>query len=144
MLAEDWGHMENRGRSRESVERLRAAVEHAIALDPLLPQAQAALGLVRALDLRWAEAEAAFRRALELDPNLSTARGDFARFVLRPQGKLAEALSQIRRAIELDPLSASRREDLAFALLRANDAEQALQVSRAILAVTPTTALPAS
>jgi Flp pilus assembly protein TadD len=57
--------------------------------------------------------------------------------VLEPEVKLAEALSQIRRAIELDPLAASPRNRLAFALLRAGDADQALTVSRAVIAANP-------
>ena len=136
-LAQDWAHMGNRGRSRESVQQMRAAVEQAIALDPLLPQAQAVVGLVRARDLRWQEAEAAFRRALELDPNLAAVRGDFAIYVLLPEGKVVDALAQIRRAIDVDPLSVTPRSQLAFVHLRAGDYDQALRISQAILAANP-------
>ena len=135
--ADAYAHLRNRGRSRVSGERMRQAAEQAIALDPLLPEAQATLGLVRASELRWQEAESAFRRALDLNANLAGVRADFATFVLEPEDKLDEALAQLRMAVELDPLSVSRRILLAFGLLRAGEYRQALDISRTALAANP-------
>jgi TolB-like protein/Flp pilus assembly protein TadD len=137
-LAEVYAHFPVRRYStRESLELMREATKQAIALDPLLPQALATLGLVQARELRWQDAEAAFRRALELDPNLATARSEFATFVLEPQDKITEAVSQVRRAVELDPLSPSRRGQLIFALLRAGATDEALALAQATRAAYP-------
>src|SRR5712675_1826312 len=95
--AESWANLRNRGRSRESTEWMREAAVRAIELDPLLPDAHATLGLVHASDLQWQNAEADFRRALELNPNSARTRADFAKFVLLPEGRTEEALVELRK-----------------------------------------------
>jgi TolB-like protein/DNA-binding winged helix-turn-helix (wHTH) protein/Flp pilus assembly protein TadD len=135
--AEAWANLRNRGRSRESTERMREAALKAIELDPLLPDARATLGLVRATDLQWQDAESEFRRALELNPNSARTHADFARFVLLPEERTGEALAHLRRALALDPLSPSRRIQLAYALLRAGDYEKAQDLTEPIFAADP-------
>ena len=136
-MADTYATLRNRGRSREAGQKMRLAAERAIDLDPLLPQASATLGLARAANLAWSEAEQAFRRALQLDPNLSHARKNFAIYMLLPEGKVAEALQQVRKAADLDPMSASCQAQLAFVLLRAGQYGEALDISRRVLAVNP-------
>ncbi|MEO7650370.1 MAG: hypothetical protein ABIZ80_07865, partial [Bryobacteraceae bacterium] len=55
----------------DEVRKLRAAVEQALRLDPLLAEAHDALGRLYARDARWVESEKSFRRAIELDPGSS-------------------------------------------------------------------------
>ena len=55
-------------------------------------------------DRRWGDAEAAFRRALELDPNYATGHHWYA-FFLTTLGRFDEALVERRRALEIDPLT---------------------------------------
>src|SRR3989441_2771630 len=136
-IADVYANLRNRGHSRESGQKMRQAAERAIDLDPLLPEAYATLGLARAADLAWSDAEHAFRRALQLDPSLSGARKNFAIFVLLPEGKVAEALQQVRKATDLDPMSASCQGQLAFVLLRTGRYGEALDISRRLLAVNP-------
>ena len=84
---------------------LRAAAEKSLVLDPEL--AEAHLGLALALgfhERRWADAEAAFRRALELDPNYATGHHWYA-FFLQTVGRYDEAMVERRRALEIDPLT---------------------------------------
>jgi tetratricopeptide (TPR) repeat protein len=84
---------------------LRAAAEKALLLDPDL--AEAHLGLALALgfqERRWTDAEAAFRRALELDPNYATGHHWYA-FFLQIVGRYDEAMSERRRSLEIDPLT---------------------------------------
>ena len=135
--AESWANLRNRGRSRESTEWMREAAARAIELDPLLPDAHATLGLVHASDLQWQNAEADFRRALELNPNSARTRADFAKFVLLPEGRTEEALVELRKAEKLDPMPASRRIELAGALLRAGDYGTALALTGPIFAADP-------
>jgi DNA-binding winged helix-turn-helix (wHTH) protein/TolB-like protein/Tfp pilus assembly protein PilF len=53
----------------------------------------------------WAEAEVAFKKALELNPNHEEARFEYAWF-LSTMGRHEEAIPQAERAVEGDPLSA--------------------------------------
>jgi TolB-like protein/Tfp pilus assembly protein PilF len=74
----------------------------AVALDPDLPEAQMSLAAVRQMQSRWAEAEAAYRRAIELHPRFARAHrwlgGMYLQF-----GRVDEALRLMDRALELDP-----------------------------------------
>ena len=66
---------------------LRVAALRAIALDPLLAEAQAAMGHVHACAGEWPEAERSFRRALELNPSLTTTYTDFVLSTLLSRGE---------------------------------------------------------
>ncbi len=104
----------------------RAAGEKALLLDGGLAEAHLSLALVMAYhERRWGEAEAAYRRGLELDPNYATGHHWYA-FFLMTLGRYDEALDERRRALEIDPLTpmlsvglaelhnAMRRPDLAL------------------------------
>jgi superkiller protein 3 len=74
-----------------------------------------ALLAVRKLD----DATAAFRKALELDPKLTSARVGLAQ-ALTAAGKHAEAVAEARKASEADPRSAEAFGVLALAILAEN------------------------
>jgi adenylate cyclase len=107
----------------------------ALQLDPSLAEPHAALGSIRQeYEWKWAESEAEFKRALELNPSYSTAHSWYALF-LGHVGRFAEALGEGARAQELDPLShrihASAAEEFVFARQYDNAigaAERALEV----------------
>jgi tetratricopeptide (TPR) repeat protein len=83
----------------------RAAIDRALALDPNLSDVQLALARLRSdYDWDWAEAERAFKRALELNPSSADGYYGYAYF-LQARGRDDEALVLIRRATRLDPLS---------------------------------------
>ena len=83
----------------------RAAAEKALLLDAGLAEAHLGLALVLGFhERRWGDAEAAFRRALELDPNYATGHHWYA-LLLQTLGRFDEALDERRRAIEIDPLT---------------------------------------
>jgi eukaryotic-like serine/threonine-protein kinase len=91
--------------ARATVERARAAVTRALELDDGLAEAHASLGyLLFRLDWKWAEAEAEFRRAIELSPSLSSAHRSYAMY-LGAMGRHDEARAEIGEALALDPLS---------------------------------------
>jgi TolB-like protein/DNA-binding winged helix-turn-helix (wHTH) protein/Tfp pilus assembly protein PilF len=121
----------------EAYPKMRAASEKALQLDPLLAEAYAGMGLVYSHDRAWGEAEKAFRRAIQLNPNLPGPHADFAGFVLFPLGKLDEAAQQLRTAVELDPLSPLVRKSLALMLPSAGRYDEALDNCRHALAVDP-------
>ena len=116
---------------------MRAASEKALQLDPLLADAYDTMGLVYMQDLAWGEAETAFRRAIQLNPNLSVPREDFALAVLFSQGKVEEAVQQLSTALKLDPLSSNFRKDLALVLPSLGRYDEALDNCRRVLAVDP-------
>jgi Tfp pilus assembly protein PilF len=87
------------------VTQQRAALDQALALDPNLPGVQLALAQLRSnYDWDWADAERAFRRALELNPSYADAYYAYA-FFLQAHGRDDEALVLVRRATRFDPLS---------------------------------------
>jgi TolB-like protein/Flp pilus assembly protein TadD len=84
--------------------RAREAAAHAARANPNLSEAQLSVGYVYwHLDWDWTAAEAALRRAVELDPSNAVAhllRGH----VLSQMGRASEAEVLMRRARELEPL----------------------------------------
>jgi TolB-like protein/DNA-binding winged helix-turn-helix (wHTH) protein/Flp pilus assembly protein TadD len=111
----------------------REAALRAVAANPDVAEAQHALGHVNWMfEWDWPAAEAAFRRAVELDPSYSLVHLILAH-LLSQTGRHAEAEPFMRRARELDPLN-----PLAYALssqvsFQARDYASALQhANRAI------------
>ena len=73
-----------------------------------------------------AAAEAAFRKATELDPSFAPARLDLGLAQLK-EGKLLEAIASIRKSLELDPASPGAHLFLGIAEYQSNDADAALR-----------------
>lgn len=84
---------------RVAFQKARLAAERALAIDPDLAAAHAALGLVRfGDDWDWNAAETHFRRALDLDPELASARVHYS-WLLMLLGREAAALAEANRAV---------------------------------------------
>jgi serine/threonine-protein kinase len=91
----------------------RASAKRALELDPNLADAHSAQGtILRDIDRNFVEAEAEFRRALELapqDPSVTRALGtQMARL-----GRLDEAVALTQAAIALDPLRSANHHNLS-------------------------------
>jgi TolB-like protein len=109
-----------------------AAAERAIQLDDTLAEGHASLATIIGIyDWDWPAAERSFRRALQLNPNLSFAHYGLSK-MLASLGRLPEGLREIRRTQELDPLSlivvSSRAWELA-AMRRYREADEAFRVA---------------
>jgi len=117
--------------------KMRVMAEKALQLDPLSAEAHASMGLVFSRDRAWEEAEKAFRRAIQLNPNLARSREDFALSVLLPLGRLDEAVRELRIALELDPLSPNVLNPLDFVLVSAGRYDEVLDNCRRVLTVAP-------
>jgi len=94
------------------------AADKALALDPNLPLAHVARGVVYANQMRWPDADAAFQHALRVAPGDAEAIDQYAQF-LYAVGQLRPALAQIERSLQRDPLSGpggAIRAQLLFAL----------------------------
>jgi TolB-like protein/DNA-binding winged helix-turn-helix (wHTH) protein/Flp pilus assembly protein TadD len=113
----------------------RESAARAVAANPDVAEAQHALGHLNwAFDWDWRAAEAAFRRAIELDPSYSMVQLILAH-LLSQTGRHAEAEPLMRRARELDPLN-----PLSYALssqvaFQARDYVGALQHARRAIAM---------
>ena len=91
----------------ETMPKAKAAAMKAIEIDDNLADAWASLGAVRWwFEWDWEGSEAAYRRAIELNPNYALAHDGYAMF-LSARGRFDEAIEQFTKASELDPLSLS-------------------------------------
>lgn len=88
----------------EALPQARASAERAIALDDRLAEAHAALAYARLHSLDQAGAEAAFQRALDVNPGYATAHFWYAA-ALASIGRFDEAIEHAMRAERLDPVS---------------------------------------
>ena len=109
--------------------KMRAAAEKAIQLDPLLAEAHEALAMAQAREGQWEHAEKSFLRAVQLDPNRSSAYADYAVFLLNVLGRNKEALRQLRIAEKIDPFSPEVHRDLAVVLISAGRFDEAVEQS---------------
>ncbi len=83
------------------------ALKRALDIDDKIPEAHYVQGVAAwYFYWNWAQAEAEFKRALEINPNLEEARYEYAWF-LSTMGRLPEAVAEAERAVEGDPLSVS-------------------------------------
>ena len=106
---------------------LRAAAEKALLLDPDLAEAHLGLGLALGFqERRWADAEAAYHRALALDPNYATGHHWYA-FHLQTVGRYDEAMVERRRALEIDPLTPMPNVSLASLYSTMRQPDRALE-----------------
>jgi TolB-like protein len=111
----------------EAFQRIAPAAAKAMVLDGSLPEAHAARGHAHALAGEWEQAEAAFRRALELDPGATTISSDFVITTLMPTARLNEALNVLHLALRRDPLSADAVRVLAYVQLSSGQYDATLE-----------------
>jgi TolB-like protein/DNA-binding winged helix-turn-helix (wHTH) protein/Flp pilus assembly protein TadD len=117
-------------------QKVFSAASKALELDPNLAEAHAQLAFVYMEYWQWRDAEAEYRRALELSPNDAAAYRGFGAGWLMLQGRMDEALAMSRRALELDPLGESGTE-LGWVLFHARRYDEAIRELRSVMAVRP-------
>src|SRR5579862_3053829 len=88
---------------KETHPKMMSAARRAIELDPELAEPHILLAEVYQKHWQWSDAEAEFKRALELNSNDAGAYVGYAKWLLC-QGRADEALAWVQRARELDPL----------------------------------------
>jgi TolB-like protein/DNA-binding winged helix-turn-helix (wHTH) protein/Flp pilus assembly protein TadD len=88
---------------KETHPKMMSAARKAIELDPDLAEPHVLLAEVYQKQWQWSDAEAEFKRALELNSNDAGAHVGYAKWLLC-QGRTDEALEWVQRARELDPL----------------------------------------
>ena len=119
----------------ETRPKVISAAQKALELDPELGEAHAQLADIYQQTFRWSDAEAEYKRALELKPNDAATHLLFA-YWLACQGRTEEAVAWSRRARELDPLGTSGN-DISHILLYARHYDEATHELRSVLALQP-------
>lgn len=121
----------------EFMPRAEAAARIALKTDPAIAEAHTVLAnILYRYHWDWTNAEAEFRRALELSPNDALARHNFAEF-LSVIGRSDEAVAQKEIARKLDPKgNPANQDELSRA---ASDSERAIAVWRTNVQRNPTT-----
>ena len=132
-IAEAYNQMPNYpyAAPREAFPKAKAAAERAIAIDPTVSEAHAAMGnTLTSFDWNWAEAEKSFKRALELDPNSASAHYRYASEYLISVGRTSEAVTEVERALEIEPLDSNMVANLSRIYLYDGQRERALDQAR--------------
>jgi TolB-like protein/DNA-binding winged helix-turn-helix (wHTH) protein/Tfp pilus assembly protein PilF len=115
----------------------RVAAEKALQLDPGLAEAHAAIGRIkRGYDWDWAGADAAFQKALALEPQNSVVLLGASSLQLS-LGRFDEALALNRRAVEVDPLSVVAHMSLGMHAYYAGHQDVAVDAFQKSLAISP-------
>lgn len=121
----------------EGAPKARAAAHRALALDPGLAEAWAALGQVESdYYYDWRGAERNFLRSIELNPDYADGRHWYGEY-LSKLGRYEEAVKQYTRAAELSPLSLIINTNLAHAYYFARDYDRAIAICRQAIALDP-------
>lgn len=101
------------------------AVKKALELDPNLGEAYASLGFLQMFhERKWAEAEASFKKSIELKPGYATAHHWYAT-LLAIQGRNDEAKAEMLKALDINPVSYNFLADLGQIYYFAGDYDEA-------------------
>lgn len=115
--------------SAEAFPKAKEAALQAIILDPQLPEAQAALGLVQSIgEWDYYNAEKSLRRAIGIGPSYVYAHQWLAGVLLKT-GRFQEAIGEAEAAIRLDPLSGAALANLGWMNFYSGRFDAALQIA---------------
>jgi eukaryotic-like serine/threonine-protein kinase len=103
------------------------ATRKALEFDPSLAEAHTARAIVLCQLWKWSEAEAEFRRSLELKPNNANTHYFYAMEFLNARKRMDESLTEFRTALSLDPLSPIVNTNYALTLGIAHRYDESLQ-----------------
>jgi TolB-like protein len=127
-------------KKKEAWKAAGSDAEKAVAVDPNLAEAHAALGWVRFfIEWKFAEGLAELRRAQQLSPWNPTASDLLARVVVY-HGQFEEAEKLARQSIELDPLAYQARISLARVLFTEGKLDETEAAARKAAELQPTAA----
>jgi DNA-binding winged helix-turn-helix (wHTH) protein/tetratricopeptide (TPR) repeat protein len=121
-------------------EVVETAARQAVALDPNLAGAHAALGQILFLrHLDWEGAGREFQRALELEPRNADAHISYSLY-LAALGRHAEAIATVKRARELDPSLIGAASNYAWYFYLDHQYEEAIRQARSVQDLFPLSA----
>ena len=113
------------------------AAEKALTIDESLAEPHASLAFAKThYEWDWKGAEREFKRAIQLNPNYSTAHHWYAYFLVL-ESRSDEAFIEINRAHEIDPLSLIINTDIGEILFYARRYDEAINQFRKVLEMDP-------
>jgi eukaryotic-like serine/threonine-protein kinase len=122
---------------RATFARALDAVQHALSIEPNLPEAHTSLALIHlGNDWNFAEAEREFKQALELDPN-QPLPWIYRSWLSVMQGDTATGAAQARTAQEMEPLSPLVNSGVAYTLFMSRRYAEAVAECDKALEVDP-------
>lgn len=117
-------------RSGDYMRQAKPYAERAVELDDQLAETHTSLAFVNEGTWNWSEAEKHYLRAIEINPNYSTAQMRYARFEIRVPNRGANALTRMKRALELEPSSLVASDNLSQIYLALGEADAAVDQAR--------------
>jgi TolB-like protein/DNA-binding winged helix-turn-helix (wHTH) protein/Tfp pilus assembly protein PilF len=122
---------------QEASPKVNEAAIKALALDPSLAEPHASRAFIKLFnDWDWSGAEAEFKQAIALNPNLARAHHGYSYYLVIME-RLDEAVSESERARDLDPFDFYANEWLGQALYHARRYDDALRQLRRTLEMFP-------
>jgi len=122
-------------RPNDTFPRAKAAATRALEIDETLAEAHNSLAYVyEHYDWNWRDAEAEFKRALELNPNYATGHFWYGELLMY-LGRFEESIREMKRALELDPVSLIINSALGGVYSWAEQQEQGLAQFQKTLAL---------
>jgi eukaryotic-like serine/threonine-protein kinase len=115
------------------IQEAEGYIEQAVALDPDLPDVQLSLGAVRQMQWRWTDADAAYKRAIELHPTSARAHRWYSGLLLQ-FGRFDESVQMHRDAIALDPFDYPSQSTFGHTLFQAGRVKEAATHLETLLA----------
>jgi len=120
----------------ETYPKAKAFAQRALQLDSSLAEAHTSLAYVYSNLWQWEQAEEAFKRAIRLNPNYSTAPHWYSLYLL-DLGRIDEAMAEIKRAHELDPLSLVIGTTLTYAYIAKGDVNSSIAQCKRVIDLDP-------
>ena len=121
----------------EARARALAEVQRALEIDPEQADAHVALGDLKFFyDWDWRGADAAYRRAIDLNGSFAYGRTQYARYLAAAQ-RLDAAAAEAHAAAAMDPLSADAAQTLGLILFFKRDDAAAIQALERALQLDP-------
>jgi tetratricopeptide (TPR) repeat protein len=120
----------------ENLPLARSNALRALQLDDTLAEPHATLGMLNHFEWRTGEAEAEFKRAIDLNPNYATAHQWYSLF-LRAMGRNDEAWDQLNRANKIDPLSLVVLQNIGEIQLARGNFDEATGICKKLLDLEP-------
>lgn len=116
---------------------MQTAVDRALQIDPNLGEAYVSQGALFDDSGKREQAEAAYKRAIELSPGYATAYHWYSILISNTNDRLQDSLALLNKAVQLDPLSAIIKQNIAMAYSRMGRYDEAEAVFKQVLAANP-------
>jgi TolB-like protein/tetratricopeptide (TPR) repeat protein len=120
--------------ARDTFQKARQAVGKALEIDGALGEGYATLAHLRLHDWDWAGLDAAFQRALELNPGHAFAYYWYGEYLMA-MGRVDESIAMVTAAHEMDPLSSVLSAAFGMLLYLARRYDESLECLRRALEI---------